>query len=208
MTASLKLHTGELYSRDRLNKDIDAIRGVLRKDEFLAPELDEPRVRYDSDSNSISIELMGKVGPIVKVSVDSPVGKIGSATQTRLLPIKRDGALDEGAIVEGERRLENYYQEQGYFFANVTPVCSATPQISDTENVPIANGTDFLCSMLASEDLSGHNVEIRYKVDLNRRLKLTEIRLRGLVGVEVPEGLTLYPSSAAGASNPEGAPAG
>src|SRR5437868_1859690 len=59
LTASLKLHTGELYSRDRLNKDIDAIRGVLRKDEFLAPELDEPRVRYDSDSNSISIELTG-----------------------------------------------------------------------------------------------------------------------------------------------------
>ena len=60
--------------------------------------------------------------------------------------MKRDGTLDYSAIVEGERRLENYYQEQGYFFADVRPVCSVAPPLLDTENDPITNETEFLCS--------------------------------------------------------------
>jgi outer membrane protein insertion porin family len=183
---SLRLKQGELYSRDRLTADVTKIRTLLRNQKFVAPELDEPKVVYDSDANTISVAFTGKVGPTVDVVTDT-AGKTAKITDQTLIPVLRDGTLDYAAIVEGERRLENHYQEQGYFFANVTPVCSATPQISDTENVPIANGTDFLCSMLASEDLSGHNVEIRYKVDLNRRLKLTEIRLRGTDKLPITE---------------------
>jgi outer membrane protein insertion porin family len=176
--SSLKLKQGEFYSRDRLLADETKIRTLLRNEKFVAPELDDPKVVYDSDANTISIAFTGKVGPTVDVVTDT-AGKTAKMTDQTLIPVLRDGTLDYAAIVEGERRLENHYQEQGYFFAGVKPVCSVTPAIADTENVPIANGTDFLCSMLASEDLSGHNVEIKYNVDLNRRLKLTEIRIRG-----------------------------
>ena len=55
------------------------------------------------------------------------------------MPVKREGSLDFAAIVEGERRLANYYQEQGYFFADVTPVCSASPQLADTEGNLLPN---------------------------------------------------------------------
>jgi outer membrane protein insertion porin family len=176
---ALKLRNGSLYSRDRLTADIAKVRDILRKDEFLAPQLDDPRVAYDSDTNSISIDLTGKVGPTIKIVVETDGKNDEGAVQNSLLPVKREGTLDFSAIVEGERRLENHYQEQGYFFANVTPTCSVRPQLSDSENNLISNETEFLCSYLGGEDLTGREVEIKYNVVRDRHLKLSDIRIRG-----------------------------
>ena len=175
----LKLRKGEEYSREKLMSDVKKVRDQLKKDKFFAPQLDDPKVTYDSDANTISILLAGKVGPAVDVLVDSPKGKIRGSTQTSLLPIKRDGTLDFSAIVEGERRLENYYQEKGYFFADVKPLCSSTPPVVDTENVPIANETEFLCSFLGGEDLTGRTVQVKYSVDLGRRFTLKKLQIKG-----------------------------
>ncbi len=177
--SDLKLKAGGNYSRERVVTDLAKIREILREDNFFAPQLDEPRIVYDSDKNTVAIELKGKVGPALTVKIETEKSKPGNSAQNRLLPIKRDGTLDFAAIVEGERRLENYYQEQGYFFANVTPYCSVTPGLNDSENNPLANGTQFLCSYLGGEDLMGREVEVNYKVDLDRRLTLTRMRVRG-----------------------------
>ncbi|HTH51605.1 MAG TPA: POTRA domain-containing protein, partial [Pyrinomonadaceae bacterium] len=195
---ALKLEQGGLYSRDKLLSDVTKIRSVLRAEKFVAPELDDPKVTYDSDANTISVAFTGKVGPTVEVVTDTD-GKVSKESDQNLIPVLRDGTLDYAAIVEGERRLENHYQEQGYFFANVTPVCSVEPAIADTENVPIANDTEFLCSMLSGEDLSAHAVKITYQVDLNRRLKLTDIRIRGTDKLPIEEVKTVLGTQEANA---------
>lgn len=176
---TLKLHKGEEYSRERMLGDVAKIRDLLKKDKFLAPELDDPKVTYDSDTNTISLTLTGKVGPTVDVVVESPKGKVGTGTQERLLPVRREGTLDYASIVEGERRLENHYQEKGYFFAEVTPVCSSKPPIADTENVPLTNDTETLCRFLGREELMGREIQLKYVVDPNRKLTLTKIQLKG-----------------------------
>lgn len=176
---SLRLKKGGLYSRERLLADVAKVRETLRNDSFLAPELDEPRVTYDGDANKITISIAGKVGPKVDVTVETENGKLSKSVQTRLLPIKREGTLDYSAIVEGERRLSNYYQEEGYFFAKATAYCSVTPQVSDAENNVLPNDTIFLCGALGSQDLMGHAVAVNYRVKLDRRLRLTQIRVRG-----------------------------
>lgn len=175
----LALDPGEGFTREKMLADLARIRDLLRKEEYLAPELEEPQPRYDDEKNTISIELTGKVGPKVKVEVIAEGGGPGVSTQTRLLPIRREGTLDFSAIVEGERRLENYYQEQGYFFNDVSVRCSVTPPIMDTEDKPIATDTEFLCSFLGGEELMGREVKVTYDVNLDRKLRLTEIRLRG-----------------------------
>lgn len=194
---SLKLRKDGPYSRDRLLADVAKIREQLRKDDFLAPELEEPKVTFESDSNSISVVLAGKVGPTVDVLVETEKGKLDGGTQSKLLPIKREGTLDYAGIVEGERRLENYYQEQGYFFANVTPVCSSTPSLTDTENNPLDNETEFLCSFLGGEDLIGRKVQVKYRVDLNRRLTLTDIRIQGTDKLSIEDIRTVLSSQEA-----------
>ncbi len=181
----LDLKPGETYSKQDLNADVERIKQALRKEDFLAPELEEPRVVYDGDKNTISVMLDGKVGAKVDVKVETERGKIGNKTQTKLLPVKREGTVDFAAIIEGERRLENYYQEQGYFFADVTPKCSVTPPFTEEEASSIINDSESLCTALSGAELDQKNVEIKYDVNLSRKLKLVDIRLEGADNLKI-----------------------
>jgi outer membrane protein insertion porin family len=175
----LKLQNGAFFSRTALAADLDRIRKALIGQGYLAPQLDEPKVTYDSEKNSISIDLLGAVGAKVKVIVDAEKETVGQKTQTRLLPVKRDGSIEFSAIKEGERRLRNHLQEKGYFFVEVEETCSVNPPFpSDAEN-PLDNGTESLCAALAGTDLTGKDVEVKYQAYLNRRLKLVDIRIEG-----------------------------
>ncbi len=197
LAAKLSLQPGEPYSREALTKDVEKIREILRNEDLLAPFLNEPRPVYDSETNVINIEINGKKGPTVEVSVEAEKDKIGTGTQNRLLPIKREGTLDYSAIIEGERRLENYYQELGYFFANVTSVCSVDPPFIDGTGTVVRNDSEFLCFSLNSAELMDRKVLVKYRVDLSRRLKLTDIRLRGTDEFTIPEIQTVLESQEA-----------
>ena len=184
----LELQPGEFFSRELLDEDVARIRKELREEKFLAPELKDPRVVYDSDKNTVNIELEGKVGAVVNISVEGGEKKVGEKTQTRLLTVKREGTLDYAAIIEGERRLRNYYQEQGYFFAEVKAICSVNPEFAEDEAGATGNETAVLCSALSGPSLKDRVVDIKYQADLNRRLKLVDIRLEGADDIQI-EGL-------------------
>ncbi|MEP7038452.1 MAG: POTRA domain-containing protein [Acidobacteriota bacterium] len=175
----LKLKPGEFYSRELLTEDVARIRKALRDEKFIAPELEEPRPVYDSEKNTITVELKGEVGAIVNIEVDAGKEKISDKKLTELLTVKREGTLDYAAIVEGERRLRNYFQEQGYFFADVKAVCSVKPDFTENEASETRNETDVLCGALTGATLKDRVVDIKYKADLNRQLKLVEIRVQG-----------------------------
>ena len=175
----LKLQPGEFFSRPVLEKDVEKIREALRRENFLAPALDEPRVVYDGEKNTITITVNGKVGATVNIIVDAGDEKIGDSTQTKLLSIKREGTLDYSAIIEGSRRLRNYFQQKGYFFADVTAVCSVKPEFTENEASITENETESLCSSLSGAELSDRVVDVRYKANLNRQLKLVDIRIEG-----------------------------
>lgn len=183
----LRLQPGEPFSREDLRVDVEKIRTALRKESYLAPDLDDARVVYDSQTNKIDIELTGNVGPKVEVSVDAGDENVGKGTQEKLIPVIREGTLDYSAIIEGSRRLRNYFQEKGYFFAEVSPVCSVEPRFSEDEASETANATEQLCSALVGANLYDRAVEIVYRADLNRKLKLIDIRLRGTDKLSIPE---------------------
>ena len=176
----LKLQTGANYSRDTLVADVDKIKKAILKENYLAPQIEEPKVVYDDDSKTIAVKLTGKVGAKVNVKIDAGKEKVNEKTQTTLLPIKREGSIEFSAITEGERRLRNYFQEKGYFFAESKATCSVTPAFpKDETNPTLANNTPELCSNLSGSDLDGKVVDINYNIALNRRLKLRDIRIEG-----------------------------
>lgn len=183
----VNLQPGKGYSRERLTGDVEKVRKILRENDYLAPSINEPIPRYDSASNTVTIELTGEVGPIVEVIIDAERDRPGSRTRNDLLPVLREGTLDYAAIIEGERRLENHFQEQGYFFADVTAVCTAEPPISNGDGAggTIRNETEFLCSALTSYDLTDKKIQVIYRADLDRQLKLVDIRLRGTEDISV-----------------------
>lgn len=193
----LDLQSGEAFTSRKLERDLERIREALRKENFFAPELAEERVVFVPETNTINITLTGKVGAVINVTVDSEGEKVGEGTQTRLLPIKREGSLDYSAIVEGERRLENYFQEQGFFFVEVTPTCSVLPVFTEMEASYTVNETSLLCASLTGADLTDRTVEVKYQADLNRRLKLVDIRLEGTNLLPIEEIRTILESQEA-----------
>jgi outer membrane protein assembly factor BamA len=183
----VNLQAGDKYTRETLDADVQKIRTILRQEDYLAPTIDEPRVVYDRDRNAVTISIGGVRGPKVEVDVEADSARPGGGTQQKIFPVKSQGTLDYSAIVEGERRLENYYQEQGYFFADAKPVCSVEPPLSNVDANAATNGSEFLCSALSGADLANSNVKLTYRVEPGRHLRLTDIRLRGTTQFTIDE---------------------
>jgi outer membrane protein insertion porin family len=170
---TLTLQPGAPFTREALGTDTKLVSQALIDQGYLSPLLDDPRVERDADKNTITITLTGSVGP--KVTVLVPNYELNEKAARDLLPVKREGNIDQSAIIEGARRLRNKLQEQGYFFAEVTPVCTVAPPTPDAG----PNGAASTCETLNPENLSGHTVEIRYDIERGRRFKLTDIRITG-----------------------------
>lgn len=192
---SLKLQAGAPFTRDFLGDDLTTIKQALIAKGFLAPQLKDAEVKIDSPKNQINIQLVGSLGPTVEVSFKNYL--LTEKKQKELLPIKREGNVDYSALEEGGRRIRNQLQEQGYFFSEVHPLCTVTPPTPGT----VENGTEATCENLNPAELSGHTVRIVYDVTLNRRLKLTDIRITGtnkLTFADVQPDLKTQKASAAG----------
>jgi outer membrane protein insertion porin family len=170
---SLKLQPNTAFTREALGQDTKTIRQSIIDRGYLAPTLEDARVVRDAEGNKIAINISGAVGP--KVAVIVPDYKMSEKTATELLPVKREGNIDQSAIIEGARRIRNRLQEDGYFFTEVTAVCTVNPPPAGLGE----NGTETTCETLNPEALSGRSVEIRYHIERGRRFKLTDIRITG-----------------------------
>jgi outer membrane protein assembly complex protein YaeT len=89
-----------LVSRNRLQATV----GVLKR------ECDN---KLDTEKLLVRVES----GPLVRVRVEG--ARVSRAKLKELLPVYRDGVVDEPALAESERILEGHFQEQGYFSAAV-----------------------------------------------------------------------------------------
>lgn len=169
----LQLQPGTAFTREALAADVKRIRDALINKGYLAPTLQDAQVIRDAETNQVTISLRGAVGPRVNVTFkDYPVS---DKIARELLPVKREGIIDFSAIVEGERRLENRLQEEGYFFVEVLAVCTVSP----TPAEPGPNGTRETCENLNPASLSGKTVDIQYQVEKGRRFHLSDIRITG-----------------------------
>jgi len=187
----LELRNGEYFSERKLDSDFERIKEELIKSNYLAPYLNNPQILYDPDKNKISISVKGNVGPEVTIKIEAKDEKVGDKNQKQLLPIRREGRLEPSAIVEGARRLRNYFQEKGYFFAEVKPICAVFPPAKSDDPSELRNYTEILCSFLSSLNLEKRKVEIIYKVELNRRLNLKDIRIEGTSRIKIEDVLPI-----------------
>src|SRR6185503_7089034 len=76
---------------------------------------------------------------------------------------------------EGARRIRNRLQEDGYFFADVTPVCTVANAPADLG----PNNSEETCQNLTPTSVNDRAVTISYQVEKGRRFKLTDIRITG-----------------------------
>lgn len=171
----LKLQPGAHFTQSLLGEDVARVRRAVIETGHLAPRFEEPEIRLDSATNHISVALKGSVGPKVVVNVTGY--ELSEKRRRELLPVEREGTIDYSAIVEGERRIRNRLQGEGYFFNEVTAVCAVTPPLAPP---PDTLGAEFNpCELLNPEELANSNVAITYEVTRGRRFKLTRMRIEG-----------------------------
>jgi outer membrane protein insertion porin family len=198
---TLKLQPGARFTQAALGADVSSIRQALISQGYLAPRIDEPAVTLDPASNRASVTLKGSIGP--KVTVNIKGYKLSENQERTLLPIEREGTIEYSAIIEGGRRIRNQLQQDGYFFAEVTPSCSVTPPLTpppapatQTASATQTAATSAAqtpavvtdpCELLNPDELAGHSVTITYDVAQGRRFKLTDIRIEGTNKLSYPD---------------------
>lgn len=92
--------------------------------------------------------------PPAEVTLDNPAGiKLSGKKLRELIPAEKQGFSRQLARL-GERNLENYLQEKGYFFASVRSRCEPA-------------------------DCTGPTVHLAYDIQPGQRLDLDQIRLEG-----------------------------
>jgi outer membrane protein insertion porin family len=173
---TLRLQPGSPFTREVLGQDINRIRQAIIRRDYLAPQLEDPQVSLDETGKLVTVNLEGFIGP--KVFVTTTDYDLRDKTARELLPVKREGTIDQSAIVEGARRLRNRLQQDGWFFANVEAICTITPA-PQNNGAAVPNGTAETCENLNPSELSGSTVNIVYDVERGRRFKLTDIRITG-----------------------------
>jgi outer membrane protein assembly complex protein YaeT len=98
-------------------------RGLLRLHQFfvsrnrLQATVSVLKREYDTKLNTEKLLVRVESGPLVRVRVEG--AKISRSKLKTLLPVYRDGVVDEPALARSERILEDYFQQLGYFSAAV-----------------------------------------------------------------------------------------
>jgi len=142
---------GEPFSQLNVQREIDAVKEAYLKASYLAVRI-TPAITPDVSNNTVSVTITIESGPLFEVVVNGI--EISDKKQREVLPFYTLGNLDEFALDDGRRRLLDYAQREGYFFAEV-----------NTPSLP---------------DLSQATARLEYTVDTGTRYRLSDIDIEGV----------------------------
>ncbi|QUV78767.1 MULTISPECIES: POTRA domain-containing protein [Chloracidobacterium] len=142
---------GTPYAIDFVQSDLQRIRALHVARGYLDPRISEPRITYDPATNRVAVAVTITSGPAVTVNVTG--FELRREEQRRILPVLRDGGLDDFTLEDGARQLLLTLQRRGYFFAEV----------------------EWSRQRRVDED----RVIVTYTIEPNRRYRVQEVRIVG-----------------------------
>ncbi|HXG64616.1 MAG TPA: POTRA domain-containing protein [Blastocatellia bacterium] len=143
---------GEPFTQAKVQEEMERIKQTYLKAGYLAVSVDN-NTAADLINNTVAVTIEVKSGPLVSIGVQGL--ELSEEKQREILPFYTQGNLDEFSLEEGRRRLLDYAQRQGYFFAQV-----AKPDLPDLSRA----GT----------------IQLDYVVDTGRRYRLSNIDIEGV----------------------------
>ena len=114
LSGRLGIVPGEPYDRDRIEERLDDYEQSLRRSGFYlasAEHLARPR----DDGRFVDVTLDVQRGPLVRLAFEGdrlPANRI-----RELVPVEREGSVDEDLLEDSDRRIREYLYEQGYWRA-------------------------------------------------------------------------------------------
>lgn len=139
------------FTEAKVQEDMESIRQAYLQSDYLAVKLSN-NVAVDMISNSVAVVIHCESGPMVSVDV---VGiELDDKEKRKILPFYQTGGIDDLALDDGRRRLQDYVQRRGYFFAEIA--------LPDPPN------------------LQSDKARITYHVETGARYRLSSIEFEGL----------------------------
>ncbi|HXF39216.1 MAG TPA: POTRA domain-containing protein [Blastocatellia bacterium] len=142
---------GQPFNSALVQDAVDHIKTTYLKQNYLAAKVTTD-ITPDASTNRVAVTIHVDSGPRVDVQVAGL--DINQKDKEKTLPFYSQGGIDEFTLEEGRRRLLDYAQRKGYFFAAVTR--------PDTP------------------DLTRADVSLKYVVEPGRRYKLSDIEIEGV----------------------------
>lgn len=168
--ARLRLKPGARFTVADLEADLAEIRATYLHAGYLSPDIGRPTFERNPVGGTVAVIVSVSAGPRVDVTIEGAEFK--EAEMRTLLPIYSEGGVDEFQLSEGDRRLADALQRDGYFFA----------RISHRIEAPDAGGVRHVV----------------YTIDRGRRFKITDIEIEGATAItysDVAEALETRPSA-------------
>lgn len=145
---------GQPFRQENVQEEMEQIKQAYLRHDHVDVRLSS-QVSPDVESNNVAITIKVESGPKVEAVVEGL--ELSDEKKRETLPFYSQGGIDDLTLEEARRRLLEYAQSKGYFFAEV--------------QAP------------ASPDLTRQSVQLRYVVDSGRRYRLTDIEINGLEAI-------------------------
>lgn len=107
------LKSGTHVDHDTVNRALSGVLKHYRKINRLEAEIKLESQQFDAKTDKVDLRFSATEGPSVTLHVEG--ASIEQDVLRSLVPIYEEGTVDEDLLNEGNRRLRDYYQRQGYF---------------------------------------------------------------------------------------------
>lgn len=143
-------HSNE-FSQDKLNTDLQNMTKFYMDRGYLRFHIVSSQVNLTPDNKSVNIIITVSEGPVYHISGFALSGEMlgQESTIEKAIPLKKGETFSRQKLLDIATAVKNYYGNQGYAFATVTPV----PAIDD----------------------NAHTVFITYKINPGKRVYVRQI---------------------------------
>lgn len=138
---------GKPFAQSDLQEEVERIKRAYLERDYLTARV-SGFAEHDPETNGVRVRIEVESGP--KILVEIRGFKLSEKKKREILPFYMTGGIDDFSLEEGRRRLLDYIQRQGYFFAEVRKPAGAD------------------------------SARLIYEVEPGQRYKLSRIDIRGL----------------------------
>jgi outer membrane protein assembly factor BamA len=110
-------HAGIQLTSARVERGLLRLRQFFASHDRLQAAASVQKREYDAKLNTEKLLVGVETGPLVRVRVEG--AKISRSKLKELLPVYRDGVVDEPTLAHSDEILEDHFQQRGFFSATV-----------------------------------------------------------------------------------------
>ncbi|MBW4027211.1 MAG: BamA/TamA family outer membrane protein [Acidobacteria bacterium] len=113
-----KLKNNSKITRNTVSNALGRLRKQYEKQNRLEANVRLESQEFEPPANHVNYNFQAERGPLVRILVEGV--SLSKGKIKNLVPVYEEGAVDEDLLNEGNNRIRDYYQRQGYFDIKVT----------------------------------------------------------------------------------------